>query len=209
MILVFGDSNSHGTPAIRRRGDVARFPEGTPWPDVMADLLGGRVIVEGQPGRTTVHDDPVEGAHKNGLTVLPALLESHRPVEMVLIMLGTNDCKARFGLRGWDIAAGIGRLAEVILASNAGPAGAPPDVMLIAPVPIEEAGVLAEMYQGGPARSRAIAPALRAEAKRLGCGFLDAGRHASVDPVDGIHLTAEAHAALGRAAAEAVRNRRG
>ena len=46
------------------------------------------VIAEGHPGRTTVHDDPVEGAHRNGLTVLPSLLESHRPIDAVILMLG-------------------------------------------------------------------------------------------------------------------------
>ena len=203
-ILVFGDSNAHGTVPLTRRGQGTRLPAAKRWPAVMARLTGRDVIVEGQPGRTTVHDDPVEGAHKNGLSVLPALLESHRPLGLVAIMLGTNDCKARFGLRGWDIAACIGRLAQVVQGSGAGPAGRAPAVLLIAPPPVEEAGVLAEMFQGGRARSRAIAPALEAEAARLGCGFLDAGRHAAVDPVDGVHLTEEAHAALGRAVAEAV-----
>ena len=207
-ILVFGDSNSHGTVALRRLGQLDRLPPGRRWPDILATLTGRDVVLEGHPGRTTVHDDPIDGPHKNGLAALPALLESHRPIELVIVMLGTNDCKARFGLRGWDIAAAIGRLAQVVRASDAGPGGTAPDVLLVAPVPVEEAGVLAEMFQGARARSRAIAPALEAEATRLGCGFLDAGRHAEVDPVDGVHLTAEGHAALGRAVTEIVGGRR-
>ena len=203
-ILVFGDSNSHGTMAMTRFGQLDRFPRAARWPEVMGMALGRDVVVEGHPGRTTVHDDPIEGAHKNGLTVLPALLESHRPLSLVVVMLGTNDCKARFSLRGWDIAAGAGRLAQVVLASTAGPRGRPPLAMLVAPVPVEEAGVLAETFQGGRARSRAIAPALEAEAARLGCAFLDAGRHAAVDPTDGVHLTEGGHATLGRAMVEAV-----
>ena len=203
-ILVYGDSNSHGTRAILRLGQRDRFPRAARWPEIMALGLGRETIVEGLPGRTTVHDDPIEGAHKNGLTVLPAILESHRPIDLVVVMLGTNDCKARFGLRGWDIAAGAGRLAQVVRSSEAGPAGAGPDVVLVAPVPVEEAGLLAEAFQGGPARSRAIAPALEAEAARLGCGFLDAGRHAAVDPADGVHLTLEGHGALGRVVADVV-----
>lgn len=203
-ILVFGDSNSHGTVALSRLGQFDRLPKGQRWPDILAAITGREVITEGHPGRTTLHDDPVEGPHKNGLRVLPSLLESHRPLAQVIIMLGTNDCKARYGLRGWDIAASVGRLAQVVLASNAGPNGAAPACLLVAPVPVEEAGVLAEMFQGARARSRAIAPALEAEAARWGCGFLDAGRHAAVDPLDGVHLTAEGHAALGRAVAEAL-----
>ena len=206
-ILVFGDSNSHGSMAIRSHDRRDRFAKPDRWPEVMATLLGAEVIVEGHPSRTTVFDDPIDGAHKNGLRALPVALESHRPLDLVIVMLGTNDCKARFGLRGFDIAAGASKLAQVVRASDCGPDGGPPDVMLIAPVPVEEAGLLAETYQGGPARSRAIAPALEAEAARLGCAFLDAGRHAAVDPVDGVHLTREGQAALGKAAAEAVRRR--
>lgn len=208
-ILCFGDSNTHGTMPLGDRAQLDRHPPDIRWTEIVAHLTGAAVIAEGHPGRTTVHDDPIDGAHKNGLRALPALLESHRPLDMVVVMLGTNDCKSRFGLRGWDIAAGVGRLAAEIQGSTAGPRGTAPDVLLVAPVPVEEAGVLAEMFQGGPARSRAIAPALESEARRLGAGFLDAGRHAAVDPLDGVHLGADAHAALGRAMAQAIEARLG
>jgi len=203
-ILVFGDSNSHGTMPLTRLGGVDRHPKAARWPDVMGQALGVEVLSEGHPGRTTVHDDPIDGAHKNGMRALPAILESHRPLDLVIIMLGTNDCKARFGLRGWDIAAGVGKLAQVVLASTAGPGGGAPRVMLVAPVPVEEAGVLAEMFQGGRARSRAIAPALKDEAERLGLPFFDAGRVAATDARDGVHMDSAAQQALGLAMAEAV-----
>ena len=203
-ILAFGDSNTHGTVPLAARGGLARHPVTARWPEVTARVLGAQVIAEGQPGRTTVHDDPLAGPHRNGLRVLPALLESHRPIDLVIVMLGTNDCKAIHGLRGWDIAAGAGRLAELVLASDAGPGGGAPRVLLVAPVPVEEAGALAEAYQGGRARSRAIAPALREEAERLGCGFFDAGRVAEVDALDGVHLSASAQVALGLGVAEAA-----
>ena len=206
-ILVFGDSNSHGSVAVGNPAQLDRFPKPDRWPEVMVTLLRREVIVEGQPGRTTVLDDPIEGAHKNGMRALPILLESHKPLDLVVVMLGTNDCKARFGLRGYDIAAGASKLAQVVMASQAGPRLAAPDVMLVAPVPVEESGALAETFQGARARARAIAPALEAEARRLGLGFLDAGRHATVDPLDGVHLTREGHAALGKAAADAVARR--
>ena len=191
-ILVFGDSNSHGTMPLAELGGVARHPKAARWPDVAARALDIEVISEGHPGRTTVHDDPIDGVHKNGMRALPAILESHRPLDLVIVMLGTNDCKARFGLRGWDIAAG--------------PGGGAPRVMLVAPVPVEETGILAEMFQGGRARSRAIAPALRDEADRLGCAFFDAGRVAEVDGLDGVHMGVAAQQALGLALAEAVRS---
>ena len=205
-ILCFGDSNTHGTMALRQLGERRRHDAATRWPEVMAAALGpdARVIDEGLPGRTTVHDDPIEGAHKNGLAVLPALLESHRPLDLVLVMLGTNDLKHRFALTPWDVAAGVRRVGETILSSGCGADGGAPALLLVAPVPVEEAGLLAEMFTGGAAKSRALARHVAQVAGDLGAGFFDAGSVARVDPADGIHLDAAAHRALGSAMAEAV-----
>ena len=104
VILCYGDSNTHGTPPMANLGVQDRHSPGQRWPDVMAAALGPdhRVIDEGLPGRTTVHDDPVEGGMRNGLTVLPAVLHSHRPVDLLVLMLGTNDLKHRFSVTGFD-----------------------------------------------------------------------------------------------------------
>ena len=123
-LLLYGDSNTHGTMPMPMQGLGAsgRFPRADRWPGRLAQLLPGwEVIAEGHPGRTTLHDDPVEGAHRNGLTVLPAILESHRPVDVVLLMLGTNDLKARFSVTASDIALSLERLVRVIRASESGP----------------------------------------------------------------------------------------
>jgi lysophospholipase L1-like esterase len=206
-ILVYGDSNTHGTLALAHLDDVRRLPRGERWPDVMAALLAPDwdVIAEGHPGRTTVHADPVEGAHRSGLAVLPAILESHRPVDLVILKLGTNDLKARFAVTAGDIALSLGRLVREIAGSGAGPEGAAPAVMIVAPPPILEAGCLADMFSGGAEKSRALAPLAAAEAARQEAAFFDAGTVIAVDPVDGIHYDAAAHAALGRAMAQAVR----
>lgn len=205
-VLCFGDSNTHGTVALRDLADRRRHDDATRWPEVMAARLGPgmRVIDEGLPGRTTVHDDPIEGAHKNGLAVLPALLESHRPLDLVVVMLGTNDLKHRFSLTPFDIAAGLRRLGETVQASGCGRDGRAPGLLLVAPVPVEETGLLAEMFTGGAAKSRALARHVAQVAGVLGAAFFDAGSVAQVDPVDGIHLDAEAHRALGAAMADAV-----
>jgi len=132
-ILVYGDSNSFGTPPMAERGLGARMPAPQRWTSVMAAALGKdwQVIVEGLPGRTTVHDDMVEGAHRNGLTVLPAVLYSHAPLDMVVIMLGTNDLKMRFNVPAIDIALSIGRLAALALAS-----GVTRDVLIVCPASV-------------------------------------------------------------------------
>lgn len=206
-ILCFGDSNTHGTRAIRHMGDRRRFAAEHRWPNILAARLGAGwdVIAEGHPARTAILDDPVEGSHKSGLRALPVMLESHRPLDLVIVMLGTNDLKPRFSLPAFDIAVGIERLVVAIRQSDAGPDGEAPAVLLAAPVPVEETGFLREMFQGGAAKSRALAPLFAEVAARHSIGFIDLGRVAVADLVDGVHLTAEAHAKIGDAMVGAVR----
>lgn len=206
-ILCFGDSNTHGAIPLTSLAVRRRHPRDVRWPGRLEAALGPgyRIVEEGHPGRTTVHDDPIEGAHKNGLAVLPALLESHRPIDLVVLMLGTNDLKARYSVTPMDIALAVERLALAVRASPAGPDAASPALLLVAPVPILEAGCLAEIFAGGAEKSRALAPRLRDVAEQLGCAFVDAGRVAAVDPLDGVHLGAEAHAAIADAILDGVR----
>lgn len=205
-LLCFGDSNTHGTTALAGPLDMGRFDRATRWPGVAAAALGPgwHVIEEGHPGRTTVHADPVEGGHKSGIAALPVLLESHRPLDVVAILLGTNDLKARFSMGPADVAQALERLVACVRGSDAGPGGSAPGVLLVAPVPVGETGIFAAMFAGAAGKSRALAPLVSAAAARAGAGFLDAGLHAAVDPLDGIHLTAEGHRALGAAIAAAV-----
>ncbi|MFC2967885.1 GDSL-type esterase/lipase family protein [Acidimangrovimonas pyrenivorans] len=208
VVLCFGDSNTHGTmplPSLTERG---RHGFSSRWTGHFRRALGPavHVIDEGHPGRTTVHPDPVEGEHRNGLSVLLALLESHRPLDLVVMMLGTNDCKARFAVTADDIARSIDRLCGVIAAAQCGPGGATPKLLLVAPPPLTETGCLAGMFEGGAAKAAALAPRIEAVAQARGAGFVDAGAHITVSPIDGVHFDAAAHATLGtvlaRAAAE-------
>ena len=205
-LLLFGDSNTHGTMPMPDLDFDGRFDRDDRWAGRLAKLIPEwEVIAEGHPGRTTVHDDPVEGAHRNGLTVLPALLESHKPLDLVLIMLGTNDLKARFSVNACDIALSLERLVRVIKGSDAGPGGTAPGVLLVAPPPILETGCLAGMFAGGAAKSASLAAEIAAAAARAGVAFLDAGQVVRVSPIDGIHYDAEANPALAKAFAAEIR----
>ncbi len=201
-ILCFGDSNTWGWNPFSRE----RYSREVRWTGVLQESLGGgyHVIEEGQNGRTTVWEDPVEG-HKNGLAYLVPCLESHAPLDLVLLMLGTNDLKMRFSLPACDIAQSAGRLIEAIQASAAGPAGSPPPALLIAPPPLGKQGELAEEFQDGVQKSRLFAGRYRSVAEERGCAFFDAGVVARTSDVDGVHLEPEAHRALGRALAAEVR----
>ncbi len=162
------------------------------------------VIAEGHPGRTAVWDDPIEGMHKNGARTLHAILESHRPIDLVILMLGTNDLKARFGLTAYDIALGVQRLVAEILRCDSGPNATAPKVLLAAPVAVQEVGALQHVFAGAAPKSRALPDLLRDVADRHQSGFVDLNTVVHVDPVDGIHLDIGAHAAIGGAMAVAV-----
>jgi lysophospholipase L1-like esterase len=203
-ILCFGDSNTHGTVPLHELGVFDRYPRGTRWPDVMAKALGAsvEVIAEGLPGRTTVHDDPVDGGVRAGAAVLPALLLSHAPIDLLIILLGTNDLKPRFSVTGFDIALSVGRLVRMAQAE-----GVVRDIMVVAPVPVQETGVLAPVFAGAEARQAGLAHHLKTVAARHGTGFVEAGLHVTVSPKDGVHWDPDAHAAFGAIMADAVRSR--
>lgn len=205
-LLCYGDSNTHGTMPMASLDDLGRYGPADRWTGRLAAVLPGwRVVEEGLPGRTTVLDDPVEGAHRNGLAVLPAILHSHRPVDVVALMLGTNDLKARFAMTAMDIALGLEALVLAIQESGAGPDGGPPGVLLIAPPPIEEVGALGEIFAGGAAKSRGLAARVAARAAVLGVPFADAAEWAAVSPVDGIHYDPPAQPALAQGIAARLR----
>ncbi|QGZ64384.1 SGNH/GDSL hydrolase family protein [Paraburkholderia acidisoli] len=210
-LLCYGDSNTHGTKPLSQPGVLERFGPADRWPGVLRESLGPgwTVVEEGLPARTTVHDDPIEGRHKNGLAYWRPCLESQLPVDVVVLMLGTNDLKTRFSVTPADIAHSIDVLLETLVACRAGPNGTTPHVLLMAPVPIEEIGFLGEIFAGGAARSRRLAPLYERVAVKYGSAFLDAGEIATVSPTDGIHYEAEQHHRLGKAVAELVKKRFG
>lgn len=204
-ILCYGDSNTYGTAPMAHLDDDRRFTHGERWVSIMRAALGADwwVVEEGLPGRTTVLDDPIEGIYKNGLTYLTPCLESHRPVDIVTIALGTNDLKARFGMPAGDIAAGAGILVETVKKALA-TFGQSAKVLLIAPPPILEVGCLADMFAGGAVKSQAFGTHYKAVAARLGVGFLDAGAVIGSSRIDGIHFDLPEHQKLGQAIAAAV-----
>lgn len=202
-VLCYGDSNTWG--ADPETG--GRFSPGVRWPGVLMGELGEgyRVIEEALNGRTTLRDDPVEGAYKNGQTYLRACLESHSPVDLVTLMLGTNDLKERFGASAADIAQGASVLADEILRSGCGPDGGAPMVVLISPPLVGKLTDLAEMFEGSEEKSRKFRRHYERHAEQLGCWFLDAGAFVSSSDLDGIHLEADEHRKLGEAVAARVR----
>ena len=201
-ILCYGDSNTWGwNPATQ-----ARYARDERWPGVLRRALGEGylVIEEGLNGRTTVWDDPIEG-YKSGKEYLIPCLETHRPLDLVIIMLGTNDLKARFSLPACDIADGARVLVDIVLKSDAGPGGSAPQALLIAPPRLGRLTDFAEMFEGARQKSRLFARHYRRVAGEAGCAFLDAGEVIVSSAIDGVHLDLSEHRKLGQAVAALVK----
>jgi lysophospholipase L1-like esterase len=203
-LLCFGDSNTWGYAP--RTGQ--RYPRSVRWTGVLQAALGGDflVIEEGLNGRTTVWEDQVEG-DRNGKRHLVPILQSHAPLDLVVLLLGTNDLKKRYSAPPCDIAAGAGVLIDIILASGAGQAGAAPAVLLLAPPPLAPSAATAfgGMFEEGVEKSRGLGKLYREAARLRGCSFLDTGSIVTSSDVDGIHFEEESHRALGEAVAEEIR----
>jgi lysophospholipase L1-like esterase len=173
---------------------------------VLARELGdGFVVVEeGLNGRTTVWDDPLEPFRSGKELLVPCLL-THQPIDLVVVMLGTNDLKGRFGVGARDIAAGAGVLLDLVGASDCGPGGSPPQALLVCPPPLGRLGLLAEEFAGAAERSRDLARHFATFADARSCPWVDAGAHIRSSDDDGIHLDAPAHERLGVVVAQQVR----
>ncbi len=204
-ILCYGDSNTHG-----------QIPGGTPldrytllqrWPGVLARELGKgwHIIEEGLSGRTTVHDDPIEGALKNGRTYLRPCLMSHAPLDLVIIMLGTNDLKARFGQPASEVAMGIGCLIHDIKELSPGPDGTVPEIMVVSPPPmLDDIKEWENIFKAAQQKSHELALQFEIMSDSLEVHFFDAGSVSTCDPLDGFHINAQAHESLGVALAREV-----
>ena len=201
-ILCYGDSNTWGYNPVTQD----RFSKHERWTGQLSQALGHDydVIEEGLNGRTTVWDDPIEG-YKNGREYLIPCLETHKPLDLVIIFLGVNDLKKRFSLSAYDIANGAGVLVEVVQKSNTGITEAAPKVLLIAPPPVGKLTDFAEMFEGAEAKSLRFAQHYRRVASELGCALFDASTVIVSSDLDGIHFEQNEHAKLGQAVAVKVR----
>ncbi len=209
-IVCFGDSNTHGYCAEPQdcADGGARFNEEERWTCLLQKRLGDGVLVleEGLSGRTTVFPDPLhEGMC--GLDAIYPCLMSHEPVDLLILMLGTNDTKERFGSNAAAIGLGLERLvmkAKTVPAWRDGK----DRILIVAPPHIgegmERRPECAAMGLGCPQKSRELAAAFAAAAERQGCAFLDAQGVAEFNRADWMHLSRLGHRQLADRLAELV-----
>jgi lysophospholipase L1-like esterase len=206
-ILCYGDSNTWGCHPLANLDNIPRYGPDVRWGSVLRTILGEgfAVVEEGLNGRTTVWPDPVEGEYKSGKSYLPACLESHAPLDLVVVMLGTNDLKHRFGLSAWDIAAGAGVLVRMVQSSTFGPSGTAPHVLLICPPSFGKLTLFADLFTGATEKSRQMAHFFSTIAAEYHCDFLNAGQYINSSDIDGIHLDPDQQQKLGQVVADKVR----
>lgn len=209
-IVCFGDSNTHGYCAepFDCADGGARFNEAERWTCLLGQQLGDEYLVleEGLGGRTTVFQDPLtEGLC--GLDVIFPVLMSHEPVDLLIVMLGTNDTKERFGCTPECISVGLERL--IVKAQNTECwTGGKPNILVIAPPHIldglDQSPCYGIMGAGCAEKSKELARFYREVAHRRGCAFLDAEGIAEFNRTDCMHLTRNGHANLARQLARLV-----
>lgn len=209
-ILCFGDSLTWGWIPVEDGAPTDRFPADVRWTGVLAEQLGAEyeVIEEGLSARTTNIDDPTD-PRLNGAGYLPSCLASHLPLDLVIIMLGTNDTKAYFRREPLDIAVGMSVLVTQVLTSAGGvgtwyPA---PQVLVVSPpelAPMPHPWFQL-IFEGGQRKSAELAKVYSALASFVNVPFFDAGSVVTTDGVDGIHFTEDNNRDLGVALAEEVR----
>ena len=205
ILMTFGDSNTHGTPPIVDIGVYDRFDAATRWPIRVAAELGWDLVEEGLPGRTAQFDDPVMGSHMNGQVGLKMALCSHGPIDLLTIMLGTNDVKARFCATPDMVTGGIASLLDIAQGAEMQTRHGGFQILLICPPPVAEVGPIRAEFYGAAAKSAALRGPYAALAAARGVGFLDAGQVISVSMIDGVHYDRAAHAVLAGAVAGALR----
>ena len=200
-IVCYGDSNTWGDDPT----SGTRLERDQRWTGVLRNGLGeGYLIIEeGLNGRTTVWDDPIEG-YKNGKEYLVPCIETHKPIDLVIVMLGTNDLKMRFSVSAFDIANGAGVLADIVQKSATGPGDKPPRVLLMAPPPTTKLTDFAEMFEGAGPKSQRFSTHYQRVAQEKDCAFLDTSEVIVSSDLDGIHFEAGEHQKLGQAVAALV-----
>lgn len=210
-IVCFGDSNTWGyDPKGFPPNGVGRFSEDVRWTSIMSSLLGDEytVIEEGQNGRTTVWDDPIE-IIPSGRKYLAPCISSHNPFSLIIIMLGSNDLKRRFSVSSRDIAQSASVLANDVLTYDYSLKNSTPKVLLVSPIHVGKDVIntaFGTMFvSDAHEKSKEFAKHYKEFADLLGVEFLDASKFASPSNIDQLHMDPSTHNSLANAMANKVR----
>ena len=202
-VLCYGDSITWGyNPANQER-----MTSNERWTGVLGKGLGDgyNLIEEGLNGRTTVWDDPFNHGYKNGLKYLVSCLDSHKPIDLCILQLGTNDMKKRFSLSAMEITRGITVLLDLIKRSETGPNGSAPKILLLSPPYLNKKTSFSEEFDDSYDKSFKLPGYYAQIAMEYNCEFLDASKIIIASEIDGVHPDVDQHLKLGKAVLKIVK----
>ena len=208
-ILVFGDSNTFGTPPmLSRDGKRERYGKNIRWPMILQNYLKSEweIIEEGLPGRTTSLPDPEMGDHMNGQTGLKIALDSHGPIDLLVIMLGTNDSKIQFGIEATQIASGLASLLNIANTPDMQLKHNNFETLIITPPQVKERNALEKIFFKANKKTAALDHFYGQLAEKYEVSKINAGDYIETSETDGVHLEPEAHQILGKLIAEYIFN---
>lgn len=196
QILCFGDSNTYGLIP----GTNNRYDWGIRWTSKLSDKIrpkGYQVIEEGLCGRTADFDD-VSRRGRRGTELLPTILESHTPIELVILMLGTNDCKTAYGASAEKIGEGITKLIRQVKHHNE-----LCKILLVSPIylgnNVWKKGYDEEFSKNSVDVSKRLEQVYEQIAKENSIAFLRAADFAAPSLRDQEHMDVEGHRKLAEA----------
>ncbi len=222
-VMCYGDSNTWGWIPVENGFPSTRYGSDVRWTGVLQKDLGNKfkVIEEGLNGRTAGVDDYANGLdisitadlNLNGRPTLLPVLKTQMPVDVLVIMLGTNDVKPYLKQTPEKISESIKILVNMAKKCNANKetewlAYKAPKILVVSPAPVKK-GVsegMNEMFKGGDITSKQLASLYAKVAQEEGVDFFDASSIITVaDGIDGVHLSAESHNKLGKALAQKIK----
>lgn len=189
QILCFGDSNTHGFDAMT----CGRYDYHTRWTGLVNEALGERALIceAGLNGRTCGFEDP-EVSGRNGLMYLNCELKTHKPLDAVVLMLGTNDCKAYYHADGAEIARQMEKLIRMVQTFSYWE-GEETKILLVSPVPLDENCVGGDFDGQSVETARSLGEYYRRLAEKWNIAFADAGEWGVQLDFDGTHFTPQGH----------------
>ena len=211
-ILCYGDSNTWGfmpKPCHLENWNM-RFDENTRWTGLLQNMLGGeyKIIEEGMNGRTSAFDDP-QNDNRNGVKFINTCMLTQMPVDMAIVMLGTNDVKSFFPYTPYVIANGVGRIVDEIRKVDYGMGGKMPEVLVVAPINIDEHAATGwlegEFGMDSVEKNAKLPKYLEAMAEKRGVHFFNIGAYVTADPTDGIHMNEAGHKVMAEKMFEQVK----
>ena len=205
-ILCYGDSNTWGW--VPSSMGIERYPINERWPGILQEKLGSgyEIIEEGLGGRTTMFDDPrPDFPERNGAKTLPIILESHLPLDFVILMLGTTDTKEMMGLSGAEITAGMKSLIEIVKGYKTLKGTNPPQILIVVPpIVLETADFASKLFRGGSEKANDLRQLYNDLAETEKVFYLDPTQDVKVDSSEGVHIDSRNHEILAEMICEKI-----